>query len=107
MDELAVQVQVELGFGDRDQREGVDGLVEVGEQAAGEGQRVVLGGRGQKWMTKSTSGDRDRDLAVGDLHVVRTTRTFGSKTDWPVVMSYSQECHGQRRMRPSWPYWNS
>src|SRR5436190_1435474 len=22
-------------------------------------------------------------------------------------MSYSQECHGQRRMRPSWPYWNS
>src|SRR3954449_7637612 len=25
---------------------------------------------GQKWMTKSTSDDRDRDLAVGDLHVV-------------------------------------
>ena len=42
MDQRAVEVQVEVRLSNRDQRERVNGFVEVGEQAARQAERLVF-----------------------------------------------------------------
>ena len=49
VDEAAVEVEGEVFVGDGDEGKGVDGLVEVGEEAAGEGEGGVGWPRGWYW----------------------------------------------------------